>query len=146
MVLTSYTQQPYVDLPECFAGWMARGHAGSGEVYEPATVQDRLDVTADTRIAIPLVMDLKDDLVIWADMSLRRYPHWVNNVHGNLRGIQLTLLALATLRKPNLYDLFLLHARARGTVVGSPGEADTVFSVASGTPFRLEEIASQYLG
>ena len=41
MTLNSYTQQPYCDLPECFAGWMAREKADSGEIYEPKTVQDQ---------------------------------------------------------------------------------------------------------
>lgn len=35
MSLNSYTEQPYCDLPECFADWMARKHAGSGEIFEP---------------------------------------------------------------------------------------------------------------
>lgn len=145
MSLNSYTQQPYVDLPECFAGWMARAQAGSGEVYEPRTVQDKLDISADTRIALPLIIDVADRQVIWADMSLRRYPRWVNNVQGNVPGIQLTLRSLVEMSKPNLYDLLRLHAQARGTVVATPEGADTVFSVGSGTPFRGEEIASQYL-
>ena len=34
MSLTSYTQQPYCNLPECFAGWMAREKPESGEIYE----------------------------------------------------------------------------------------------------------------
>jgi len=145
MSLNSYTQQPYVELPECFAGWMARAQAGSGEIYEPRTVQDKLDLTADTKIAIPLIIDVVDRQVIWADMSLKRYPRWVNNVVGNLQGIQLTLASLVEMRKPNLYDLLLLHAQARGTVVAVPDGTDTVFSVESGTPFRHEEIASHYL-
>ena len=145
MSLTSYTRQPYIELPECFAGWMARQKAGSGEVFEPRTVQDRLDVTADTQIAIPLVVDVQEGRVVWCDMALRRDPTWQNNVHGNLTGIQLTLRSLVEMRRPNLYDLFALHARARGERVSSADEADAVFSVADGTPFRLEEIAARYL-
>jgi hypothetical protein len=49
------------------------------------------------------------------------------------------------LKKPSLYDLFVLHAAARGEQVQTPEDADTVFSVETGTPFRPEEIASQYL-
>jgi len=78
-------------------------------------------------------------------MALKSNPKWVNNVHGNLSSIALSLRALVSFKKPTLYDLFLLHAQARGIVVDTPEEAETVFSVASGTPFRLDEIASQYL-
>jgi hypothetical protein len=145
MVLNSYTQQPYVELPECFAGWMARQQAGSGEVFEPKTVQDRLDLTADAKIAVPLVIDVVEGRVIWCDLSLRSHPRWVNNVQGNKAGIAATLRSIVEMRKPNLYDLFALHARARGVWSDAPEGADTVFSVANGTPFRLDEIASQYM-
>ncbi len=47
MVVMSYTNQPYCDLPECFAGWMARTAPQSGEIYEPRTVQDKLDISAN---------------------------------------------------------------------------------------------------
>ncbi len=145
MTLTSYTHQPYCDLPECFAGWMAREIASSGEIYEPKTVQDRLDITADTKIAIPLILDIVENRVIWCDMALKRNPIWVNNVDGNLKGINLTLQSMTQLNKPNLHDLFVLHARARGELVETQEEAETVFSVADGLPFRQDEIASEYL-
>jgi hypothetical protein len=145
MTLNSYTWQSFVELPECFAGWMARQKAGSGEIFEPKTVQDRLDLTADTRIAIPLVIDVVEQKVIWCDMALRNNPRWQNNVQGNLNGINATLQALVNIKKPNLYELFLLHAQARGEMVQISDEADTVFSVEHGTPFRLEEIASEYM-
>jgi hypothetical protein len=32
-VLNSFTQQPCCDLPECFAGWMARQQPDSGEIF-----------------------------------------------------------------------------------------------------------------
>ena len=145
MSLTSYTEQPFVELPECFAGWMARQEPESGEIFEPKTVQDRLDISADTKISLPLIVDVVAGQVIWCDMALRRDPTWVNNVVGNLSGMTMTLRSLVETRKPNLYDLFVLHARARGTLAETPEDADTVFSLANGTPFRLEEIASGYM-
>jgi len=78
-------------------------------------------------------------------MAAARNPAWVNNVHGNLAGIGLTLLSLVKMHKPNLYDLFRLHALARGKIVDSPAAADTVFSIEAGTPFRQEEIAAEYM-
>ena len=145
MSLNSYTHQPFCDLPECFAGWMAREHADSGEIYEPKTVQNRLDLTANTRIALPLIIDVVDNQVIWCDVALTRNPRWVNNVHGNLNAINLTLQSLTSLNKPNLYDLFTLHAQARGEQVAELSAADTVFSVAKETPYCQEEITSGYL-
>lgn len=166
MTLNSYTQQPYCDLPECFAGWMARSKSQeeeeglgvktirgflarkanpTGEIYEPRTVQDRFDISADTRIAIPLLVDVAAKEVVWCDMSLKSNPSWVNNVDGNLRGVAATLMALCSLKKPTLYDLFRLHAIARGEMVSTPEQAETEFSVDKETHFRQEEIASNYL-
>jgi hypothetical protein len=68
--INSYTQQPYCDLPECFAGWMARADVASGEVFEPRSVVDRLDVASDTKICLPFLMDLQQRRVVWADLGL----------------------------------------------------------------------------
>lgn len=54
--------------------------------------------------------------------------------------------AMTNLIKPNLYDLFVLHALARGTLVDNPDRAQSVFSVNSGiTPYDTEKIMSDYL-
>ncbi len=145
MALKSYTNQPYCDLPECFAGWMSRKLAASGEIYEPKTVQDKLDVGANTKIAIPALFDLEKGDVIWADIALTKWPFWYNTVAANLWGIQLMLKSMVQLSKANLYDLLKLHAEARGQVVDDKAEAETVFSVTSGTPFDLPKIASEFL-
>jgi hypothetical protein len=78
-------------------------------------------------------------------MSLAKSPYWYNTVAANLWGMQLTLKSMVTLNKPNLYDLFKLHAEARGTLVTVEQDADTVFSVAKGTPFDLASIASEFM-
>ena len=146
MCLNSFTQQPYSDLPECFAGWMARQEPDSGEVFEPKTVADKLDVAADTKFCLPAVFDLEAGEVIWADIALATVPRYANNVRNHLSGVSLMLRAITGLRKPDLHTLFSLHARARGTVV-PPGEpADTAFGVDDGvTPFDVARIAAEYL-
>jgi len=141
----SYSRQPFADLPECFAGWMTREEPGSGGIYEPKTVVDKLDLTASTTIAIPLVFDLKQNKVMWCDIALRGHPRYNINVHGNLSQIAITLQSMLNLNKPTLYDLLSLHAQARGQQIHSKEHADTIFSVENDTPFRLEEIASSYM-
>lgn len=148
-VINSFTSQAFCDLPECFAGWMARQAAGSGEVFEPSTVVDKVDIASDTTICLPTLFDLERGELIWADIALEHYPSWgrgANNVHGNLVGVSLMLRALATLAKPDLHTLFTLHARARGTLVDAPDEADTVFGMDRGiTPFDLDRIRAEFL-
>jgi hypothetical protein len=145
MSLNSFTSQPYCDLPECFAGWMARTAAGSGEIFEPRTVQDKVDVAANTRICIPAVLDLVSRQVIWADIALRERASW-NNVRTNLSGVSLMLRSMTSLVKTDLHTLFELHIQARGEGVSEPSFANTVFSVHEGiTPFDLSRIGSEFL-
>lgn len=146
MVVNSFTQQPYCDLPECFAGWMARQHPNSGEIFEAKTVVDKVDLASDTSISIPVIFDLETHEAIWCDLALKSTPSF-NNVENNLSGLSLMVRSMIALKTPNLFDLFSLHAKARGEIVDDWQEADTVFSREDGdvTPFDLEKIAADYL-
>ncbi|WJM08316.1 TerD family protein [Paenibacillus sp. PK1-4R] len=144
--LLSFTSHPYCDLPECFVGWMMRKKPGSGEIFEPSTVANKIDITADTQIAIPVIMDLVERTVIWTDLALTSHPDYYNNVEGNQKGMVLMGKALTTLRKPDLHDLFMLHAKARGELVDTIDQADTIYSVDQGvTPYDIEQIMAEYL-
>lgn len=145
MCLNSFTQQPYCDLPECFAGWMARQAPNSGEVFEAKTVIDKVDIASDTRICLPAIFDLVNREVVWADIALAGNPRFANNVHNNLCGVSLMLRAITQLRKTDLYTLFDLHVRARGEVV-SEGVARSIFAVDRGvTPFDLDRISAEFM-
>lgn len=143
--INSFTEQPYCDLPECFAGWMARADVASGEVFEPKSVFDRIDIASDTVICLPFVMDLQERRMIWADLGLTSSPRW-NNVDNNLCGVSLMLRALVHTPRPDLETLFDLHVRARGERVASPQQAQTVFAPDHGiTPFDTDLIRAQFL-
>lgn len=148
MCVNSYSGQAYCDLPECFAGWMSRTNLNSGEPFEARTVVDRVDLASDTRISLPLVLDLQRCEVLWADIALKDHPRFANSVAGNLAGVSLMLRALNEMVKPDLHTLLSLHARARGMLVNSPTEADTRFGTARGctvTPLDGDVIRSGYL-
>lgn len=143
--INSYTEQPYCDLPECFAGWMARADVASGEVFEPRSVFDRIDIASDTAICLPFVMDVQERRMIWADLGLTSSARW-NNVQNNLSGVSLMLRALVHTPRPDLETLFDLHARARGERVASPQQAQAVFAPDQGvTPFDTDLIRSGFL-
>jgi hypothetical protein len=146
MCLNSFTEQPYCDLPECFAGWMARRSPNSGEVFEPKAVVDKVDVASDTRCCLPAIFDIVSREVIWADAAFTTSPRFVNNVHNNLGGVSLMVRALTQLRKTDLHTLFGLHVRARGEEVPNGEAADSVFAVDRGvTPFDLDRIAAEFM-
>ena len=145
----SFTHQPFSELPECFAGWMIRQDPNSGEIYEPQTVRDKVDLTVNSAISIPAIIDLQQREIVWTDMSLSRHPSWRvvgNNVESIQNGIVLIGKAMTDLQQPTLEQLFKLHARARGELVSTPEGADSVFSIEQGiTPFDLDAIAARFL-
>ncbi len=148
MVIYSYTQQAFKDLPECFAGWMARQKVQSGEIFEARTVQDKIDIAGDTTVNIPLFLDLQENQVAWSDIALKsRGP--INNSRQAGESLVLMGKAVTGLAKPTLYDLFDMHAEASGTgrcAESTRSEADTVFSLHEGiTPFDADRIMSEFM-
>ena len=132
----------------CYAGWMTREKVQSGEVYEPKTVQQKVDLTAKSRNAIPVVFDLVERKAIWTDLSTsRRSFDGGNNIESNQATTEQMLQAITSLdNKVNLYELFSMHVASRGTVVETREEADTVFAMDEGvTPYDIATINSEYL-
>jgi len=145
MNVLSFTQQPFTDIPTCFAGCMIRDNVDSGDIFEPKTVQHKFDITTDSTIVIPLIFDLVDNKIIWSDVALSSQARY-NAVECNQTGIIAMGKALTTLSKPNLYDLFTLHTHARGKLVEKKKDADVIFSVDEGiTPYDIDVIIGEYL-
>lgn len=144
MTLHSYSGQGFVELPECFAGFMERSDLGSGEIYDPRTVTHKVDLTADTRGATPFIFDLETGEAIWVDLSMQisEMAGTVNSTKGQITSL---VEAMTTLTPPNMYDLFTAHAVARGGIV-SRDRAKTVFAFDGDvTPFDTELILDKYL-
>lgn len=145
MVITSYTEQNYCDLPECYAGWMERKEPHSGEIFDPRTVKNKIDLASESGCVMPMVYDMKNNAVIWTDLSLKAADSW-RAVERNSKTIAMMTRSMAELSKPTLFDLFTLHAKARGVIVDNKDEADTVFSLHEGvTPFMYETIAADFM-
>jgi hypothetical protein len=141
----SYTGQTFARLPECFMGWMMRASPASGEIFEPRTVVERVDLAADQRIAIPAVFDLVTREVIWTDIGYA-HPIGITMVETTRTSQTQLARAMVALRRTTLQRLFTLHAEARGTLVPTETEADTVFGIERGTtPFDHEVIIARYL-
>ena len=118
---------------------MEREDVDSGEIFEPTTVKMVMDVNAEGTVAIPVIFDCVERKFIWCDMNLAiessRYGG--NNLESNLTGVTATCYAMTHLNKPNLYDLAMLNAMARGTVVTERNEADVIFSNDTTVPFEI---------
>lgn len=106
MNVYSFSVQPFVMLPECFGGWMMRQHIESGEIFEPSTVQNKIDLASDSTISIPLIFDLQERKLIWTDISPHHHVAFENNLEQNNGSVSLIGKAMTKLLKPTLYDLF----------------------------------------
>lgn len=146
MSVNSFTNQPYCDLPDCFAGFMIRQFPDSGEIFEPSTVENKFDLTANSKVAIPLIIDLVERKVIWVDLSLKSNPSTVNNVHNNLSSTTIINKSMTSLVKPDLYSLLELHIQARGEKTTDINEATTIFATDKGiTPADTDILVSDFL-
>lgn len=142
-----YSGPNFSDHTKCYAGFMGRDSRNSGEVYEPASVQQRIDVRGKTRNCIPMIFDLESREAIWVDTATIRSRGYANNVESNRAGIEDVLRCFVlNSNKVSLYELFTLHAEARGTLVEDKTEADNVFSLTEGTtPYDINKISSEFI-
>lgn len=143
----------FAEHEKCYAGWMTRKNPDSNEVYEPSTVENKIDMTNETRTAVPVIFDLLNREAIWTDLAARpRNPvndGWYrgNNVENNRARIKDIVEAITTNNnKVSLYELFNIHGEARGTIVDSPEDADVVYSWNGDiTPKNTNVIHSEYV-
>lgn len=141
-----FTGQKYCDLPECFMGWMNREKPNSGEIYEPKLVENKVDLSSSSPICIPYIIDLKEEVLIWADMMVTENLGRYMNIESNQEGILLACKSITKLNKPNLYDLIELHIKARGCRVFDKKEANYIFDEKDGIrPSQIELFMAEYL-
>ena len=155
MNVISFTGQKFSEMPECFAGWMMRNEAKSGEIFDARTVQNKIDLTAESRYSIPLVIDVINREVIWGDLALNTDPRNEGyssyrrggaNVENMKGSITLMGKSISSIKKATIHDLMTLHASARGTIVDNKDDADVIVSMdGSITPFDVEKIMSEFL-
>ncbi len=133
-------------MPECYAVWMLREKPQSDEQFDARTMQNKIDVCCESTQMIPAILDAKNKKMIWADMSVSARSMYANNVKKNRNALQDNVKGLVNMIKPNLYDLFELHAKARGELVEVREDAEKIFSLHEDvTPYMFNEIASQFL-
>lgn len=144
MNIFSYSGQKFNTL-DCFAGFMGRSKVKSGDVFEPKTVKQRYDITADGRVSIPMMFDVVARKMIWMDLSKGgRFAY--NNIEGHKDNIAEMAGAMAEManHKANIYELLKLHVKSRGKIVEDKEKADIVFDEYN-IPFEFDTIIGKYL-
>lgn len=129
----SFTCQTYADMPHAMFGWMERADVDSGEIYEPKTVEQKLDLTADSMVCIPVIFDCVKREFIWCDMNMSLSGIHANiggnNLESNLSGVAAVCYSMVNVKKPDLYDLIALNVMGRGVLVDNREDADIVFDI-----------------
>jgi hypothetical protein len=129
----SYSSDPFADC-ETFFGFMAREDINSGEVFEPATVQNKMNIVNKGIVNIPVIIDLENKEYIWADLGLNTAPFFSNCVESNVKGVGLSVKGMVEAHKPQMYTLALMNARARGTIAKDRNDADVIFDIDTTKP------------
>lgn len=139
----SWTGQSF-DQFDAFAGFMERDDSSEGDHFEARTVTQKFAVSGPTKILVPMIVDILEGTVVWADLSLKGHDAY-NCIENQQERVVQMARAILGLRKtrPSLYDLFLLHAQARGTLVESEHEADLVLNQSK--LFELDDVAANWL-
>lgn len=150
MQVNVYSGPTFAEHSVCYAGWMMRDKPQSNEIYDPKTVSQRVNVMSKSKTAIPALFDLETREIIWLDVATpnTRYAHGGNNALSNRAQVTDIIRGAVDMQnKPNLYDLFVMHANVRAEeYVDNIEDADTVFSIEEGiTPSDTTTILSEYL-
>lgn len=150
MSVLVYSGENFDKHEKCYAGWMTRSKPNSNEMYDPKTVVSKIDITAASKNAIPVIFDLKTREAIWCDLVTKKpsYHSLVdNNVESNQASIKDVLKSITSLgSKSTLYDLFTLHIEARGILVENIEDADIVFGIDGNvSPRDINVINAEYL-
>ena len=138
MTVHSFSHHQLSEVPECWAGAMARGaDPQSGEVFEASTVMQRLDLVSPTFNATPFVIDLAERRLIWWDLPVGVGEHQVANLDRSSNRVLAHLLDLLEGRRMPLAHLLGLLA---DDVVEDPDEAEMVFGEGGILPWQTERI------
>jgi len=132
MTLISYNGQNYSDF-ECFAGIMGRDSVGSGKKFEAKTVKNKFDLSGECKYNIPIIFDLVKNEMIWCDIALTSPARNRVGKDSNIVVDMAKSVESMIDDKPNMFDLLLHHANARGESVTTEREEgekyDTEFDV-----------------
>ena len=138
MTVHSFSHHPLSEVPECWAGAMARGaDPQRGEVFEASTVMQRLDLTSPGFNATPFVIDLAERRLIWWDLPVGVGEHQVANLDHSSNRVLAHLRDLLEGRRMPLAHLLALLA---DVVVADTDAAHLVFGEGGILPWQTERI------
>ncbi|MFD4577585.1 MXAN_6230/SCO0854 family RING domain-containing protein [Streptomyces sp. NPDC058417] len=128
-VVFSYNDIPFERMLDAFAGFMTLPSAAEDArdaSYDPRAVRQRYDLTGDSRVHVPLVVDLRHRTFLWTDLHLSAAEGF-HNVHrhaADLGRAGRDLHQYFATGRTTLWDLAAWHAAARADTVTVLRRAD----------------------
>ncbi|MCX4761009.1 hypothetical protein OG562_08515 [Streptomyces sp. NBC_01275] len=137
-VVFSYNDIPFERLLDAFAGFMTLPSAAEearDASYDPRTVRQRYDLVGDSRVHVPLLVDLHRRTFLWTDLHLSAAEgyHNVYRHAADLGRAGRDLYQYFASGRTTLWDLAVWHAAARADEVAvlrrapSPGVLDELW-------------------
>ncbi|MGW1067013.1 MXAN_6230/SCO0854 family RING domain-containing protein [Streptomyces aureus] len=115
-IVFSFNDIAFEHLLDAFAGFMALpSKDGRDAFYDPRTVRQRYDLEGDSRIHVPLLVDLERRSFLWTDLHLPSSEgfHSVYRHSADLGRVGRDLFRYYTTGRTTLWDLGVWHAAAR---------------------------------
>ncbi|MEU6380579.1 MXAN_6230/SCO0854 family RING domain-containing protein [Streptomyces sp. NPDC046909] len=121
-VVFSFNDVPFEELLDAFAGFMAlpsEALEARDASYDPRTVRQRYDLVGDSRIHVPMLVDLDHRTFLWTDLHLPAAEGFHSLfVHGaDLGRVAEDLHQYFSCGRTTLWDLAVWRAAARGDEV-----------------------------
>ena len=121
MSVISFTGQPF-DAFTAHAGAMARNDT-AGQRLDPTTVETKFAIEHEGVTHLPVVLDLEENALVWADLSMGGGRHMnVSRASERLAAATQAILRHGR-ERPTMHDLVALQVEARGTRVPDAARA-----------------------
>ncbi len=123
---------PTFDKIPCSFGWMKREAVNNeGEIFEPSTVDMKIDINSKSSMIVPAILDLVTRQIVWTDMNISIDKIKPVNIENNSTRVAQMIEAMMSYSscRPTLYQLIYFNTIARtGKIVYNKEEADIIFS------------------
>lgn len=120
----SFTGQPFSELSgHCSFGFMEREKMKDGQIFEPSTVKQKINLSQRATTSVPCLFDVDSREMIWIDApgNIRSCSNIVNDP------TKIQCIKAIDGDITNLTDVIKINALARGEIVDNPEEADITF-------------------
>jgi hypothetical protein len=129
MVVNNYAGMPFSLLERGFAGMMLRDDP-AGKHFDPRTVELKFALDGENGVFLPLVLDLRENVLHWLDVHAKGQFE-MNNVENSNAAITKIcpelMMYFGSGVRASMFDLGLLHAAARCKRVFVRGQSVSQF-------------------